>query len=160
RPVLYLGKLVFFTNMSSSSSYKKILRIGIDGKLYCEHNLVAPLRVAGTCTSKPGHEFYECPYALRRGDCNVFFWKEDVDNYVLRGADQRAFEVQKEKLEEEKGLLEKELACLKGKVDVYEAMLVLEDMQCYVFWGLVFKWLAVFGEVLFGTMFGCERHVC
>ncbi|KAI7755241.1 LOW QUALITY PROTEIN: hypothetical protein M8C21_027016 [Ambrosia artemisiifolia] len=96
--------------MSLFPSYKKILRIGIDGKLYCEHNLVAPLRVAGTCTSRPGHEFYECPYALRRGDCNVFFWKEDVDNYVLRGAEKRALEVQKEKLEEEKGLLERELA--------------------------------------------------
>ncbi|KAI7729880.1 hypothetical protein M8C21_010020, partial [Ambrosia artemisiifolia] len=128
--------------------------IGIDGKLYCEHNLVAPLRVGGTCTSRPGHEFYECPYALlllfggggtctsrpghefyecpyalRRGDCNVFFWKEDVDNYVLRGPEKRALEVQKKKLEEEKGVLERELACLKGKVDVYEAMLV----KVYVF---------------------------
>ncbi|KAI7734597.1 hypothetical protein M8C21_001405, partial [Ambrosia artemisiifolia] len=130
----------FFTNMSSSSSHKlksssnlKILRIGTDGKLYCEHNLVAPLKVAGTCTARPGHEFYECPFALRRGDCNVFLWKEDVDNYVLRGADKRALEVQKEKLEEEKGLLEKEVACLKDKVDVYQAMLV--------------KGLAVFEEV-------------
>ncbi|KAI7756470.1 hypothetical protein M8C21_026820, partial [Ambrosia artemisiifolia] len=121
----------FFTNMSSSSSYKlksssnlRILRIGTDGKLYCEHNLVVPLKVAGTCTARPGHEFYECPFALRRGDCNVFFWKEDVDNCVLRGADKRALEVEKEKLEEEKGLLEKEVACLRGKVDVYEAMLV------------------------------------
>ncbi|KAI7724897.1 LOW QUALITY PROTEIN: hypothetical protein M8C21_005434, partial [Ambrosia artemisiifolia] len=86
-----------------SSLNTKILRIGIDGKLYCEHNLVAPLRVGGTCTSRPGHEFYECPYALRRGDCSVFFWKEDVDNYVLRGHEKRALEVQKKKLEEEKG---------------------------------------------------------
>ncbi|KAI7746879.1 hypothetical protein M8C21_018040, partial [Ambrosia artemisiifolia] len=103
-----------------SSSNLKIVKVGTDGKLYCEHNLLAVMRQGGTCASRPGHYFYESPFALRRADCKLFMWKEDVDNLMLSGPEKRALQIQNERLEVEKDLLQREVASLKTKVDAYE----------------------------------------
>ncbi|KAI7736327.1 hypothetical protein M8C21_019381 [Ambrosia artemisiifolia] len=104
-----------------SSAAIRIFKVGTNGKVYCEHNLLAALRQAGTCASRPGEEFYECPFALGRSHCSLFVLKYEVENVILEATERRALQNQYERFEMEKGLLEREVITLKSKVDSYEA---------------------------------------
>ncbi|KAI7725866.1 hypothetical protein M8C21_010934 [Ambrosia artemisiifolia] len=99
----------------------RTFKVGTNGKVYCDHNLLASLRQAGTCAARPGEEFYECPYALGRSHCGLFVWKYEVENVILESTERRALQNQYERLEMEKDLLEREVVALKSKVDSYEA---------------------------------------
>ncbi|KAK1411621.1 hypothetical protein QVD17_38177 [Tagetes erecta] len=76
--------------MSSSSSssilpFKKLksFRLGTDGNVYCNHNMVAVLRVAGSRSFRHGHEFYGCPL-WPESDSKFFIWKEYVDVMLVK----------------------------------------------------------------------------
>ncbi|KAI7728904.1 hypothetical protein M8C21_012298 [Ambrosia artemisiifolia] len=92
-----------------SSEAVRTFKVGTNGKVYCYHNLLAALRQAGTCATRPGEEFYECPYALY-----------EVENVILEPAERRVLQNQYERLEMEKDLLERDVVGLKAKVDSYE----------------------------------------
>ncbi|KAJ0717189.1 putative transcription factor GRF family [Helianthus annuus] len=73
--------------MSSSSTSSiiqkpKLFKVDLDGNVYCHHDIVAVLRVAGLKSKRYGEEFYGCSHCPR-GDCKFFLWKEDVDNMLI-----------------------------------------------------------------------------
>ncbi|XP_022008476.1 uncharacterized protein LOC110907865 [Helianthus annuus] len=73
--------------MSSSSTSAvirkpKVFKVDLDGNLYCHHDVVAVLRVAGRKSERHGQEFYGCSH-WPRGDCKFFLWKEDVDKMFV-----------------------------------------------------------------------------
>ncbi|KAL8256332.1 hypothetical protein R6Q59_031399 [Mikania micrantha] len=52
------------SSSSSSSVQKKQIRIfkfGVDGNVYCNHDMVAIMRVARSRSTRQGHEFYGFP---------------------------------------------------------------------------------------------------
>ncbi|KAJ0458133.1 putative transcription factor GRF family [Helianthus annuus] len=73
--------------MSSSSTSglirkPKVFKVDLDGNVYCHHDIVAVLRVAGLKSERHGEEFYGCSH-WPRGDCKFFLWKEDVDKMFV-----------------------------------------------------------------------------
>ncbi|KAJ0539994.1 hypothetical protein HanHA300_Chr08g0293091 [Helianthus annuus] len=73
--------------MSSSSTSSiiqkpKLFKVYLDGNIYCHHDIVAVLRVAGLKSERHGEEFYGCSH-WPRGDCKFVLRKEDVDNMFI-----------------------------------------------------------------------------
>ncbi|KAJ0470421.1 hypothetical protein HanIR_Chr14g0718641 [Helianthus annuus] len=67
--------------MSSSSTSglirrPRLFKVDLDGNVYCHHDILAVVRVAGLKSQRHGEEFYGC-------DCKFFLWKQDVDNMFL-----------------------------------------------------------------------------
>ncbi|KAJ0511360.1 putative transcription factor GRF family [Helianthus annuus] len=76
--------------MSSSSTSStsglirrpRLFKVDLDGNVYCHHDILAVVRVAGLKSQRHGEEFYGCSH-WPRGDCKFFLWKQDVDNMFL-----------------------------------------------------------------------------
>ncbi|KAL9995781.1 putative transcription factor GRF family [Helianthus debilis subsp. tardiflorus] len=73
--------------MSSSSTSclirrPRLFKVDLDGNVYCHHDILAVIRVAGLKSQRHGEEFYGCSH-WPRGDCKFFLWKQDVDNMFL-----------------------------------------------------------------------------
>ncbi|KAK1431083.1 hypothetical protein QVD17_14303 [Tagetes erecta] len=110
------------TSTSSPSRKPRIFKVATDGKIYCNHDMVAICRVAGNRSTRPSHAFYGCPLWPSM-DCKFFIWKEDVDA-IFAGHEYRkvlelrnnALEIKIANLEVEKMMLEEENKNLKLKM--------------------------------------------
>ncbi|MFS7919684.1 putative transcription factor GRF family [Helianthus anomalus] len=70
---------------SSNSSWSvnrtpKLFKVDLDGNLYCHHEVVAVLRIAGPKSVRHGDQFYGCPQ-WPLSDCKFFMWKQDFDKF-------------------------------------------------------------------------------
>ncbi|KAJ0808776.1 putative transcription factor GRF family [Helianthus annuus] len=125
--------------MSSSSSSStirsknpKIFRLGTDGRVYCNHELVAIRRVAGNQSSRQGEEFYGCPL-WPGSDCKFFMWKQEVDVVLSSECNCRFVEMDNERLIFEKTLIEEENKSLK-KQSKKACFVVIVCIAVVLFW--------------------------
>ncbi|KAJ0946855.1 putative transcription factor GRF family [Helianthus annuus] len=125
--------------MSSSSSSStirsknpKIFRLGTDGRVYCNHELVAIRRVAGNQSSRQGEEFYGCPL-WPGSDCKFFMWKQEVDVVLSSECNCRFVEMDNERLIFEKTLIEEENKTLK-KQSKKACFVVIVCIAVVLFW--------------------------
>ncbi|KAJ0872500.1 putative transcription factor GRF family [Helianthus annuus] len=100
------------SNSSSSSPLirsqnPKIFRLGTDGNVYCNHELLAIRRVAGNRSSRQGEEFYGCPL-WPRSDCKFFVWKQEVDVVLATECNCGVSEMKNARVAIEKRVLEEE----------------------------------------------------
>ncbi|KAJ0914885.1 putative transcription factor GRF family [Helianthus annuus] len=70
---------------SSNSSWSvnrtpKLFKVDLDGNLYCHHEVVVVLRIAGPKSVRHGDQFYGCPQ-WPLSDCKFFMWKQDFDKF-------------------------------------------------------------------------------
>ncbi|KAF5785275.1 putative transcription factor GRF family [Helianthus annuus] len=102
------------SSLSSSiiSKNPKIFRLGIDGRVYCNHELVAIRRVARNRSSRQGEEFYGCPL-WPGSDCKFFMWKQEFNVVLSSECNFRFVEMDNERLVFEKTLIEEENKSLK-----------------------------------------------
>ncbi|KAL8224387.1 hypothetical protein R6Q57_019862 [Mikania cordata] len=114
------------SSSSTSSSVRKkqtrIFKVGVDGNVYCKHDMVAITRVAGSRSTRQGHEFYGCPLWPRL-DCKFFMWKEEVDamfsdgcNHKLLESKNKALEMKIANLKVKKTMLEEDNKSLKQRL--------------------------------------------
>ncbi|KAF5820963.1 putative transcription factor GRF family [Helianthus annuus] len=125
--------------MSSSSSSStirsknpKIFRLGTDGRVYCNHELVAIRRVAGNQSSRQGEEFYGCPL-WPGSDCKFFMWKQEVDVVLSSECNCRFVEMDNERLIFEKTLIEEENKSLKKQLKK-ACFVVIVCIAVVLFW--------------------------
>ncbi|MFS7899049.1 putative transcription factor GRF family [Helianthus anomalus] len=129
--------------MSSSSSSScsrnnkpRIYRIGTDGNVYCNHEMVAVKRVAGSRSSRQGKEFYGCPL-WPNSDCKFFVWKEDVDGTNNLVEINKALQMKIANLEIDNMVLMEENKNLRKKADQNiksRICLIAELVLGFVFW--------------------------
>ncbi|MFS7906024.1 putative transcription factor GRF family [Helianthus anomalus] len=123
---------------SSSSSFSirskipKIFRLGTDGRVYCNHELVTIRRVAGNRSSRQGEEFYGCPL-WPGSDCKFFMWKQEVDAVLSSECNCRFTEMDNERLVFEKTLIEEENKSLK-KRSKKACFVVIVCIAVVLFW--------------------------
>ncbi|MFS7990121.1 putative transcription factor GRF family [Helianthus anomalus] len=121
------------SSSSSSSSIRsknpKIFRLGTDGRVYCNHDLVAIRRVAGNRSSRQGEEFYGCPL-WPGSDCKFFMWKQEVDVVLSSECKCRFVEIDNERQEVDV-VLSSECKCRFVEIDnerlVFEKTLIEEE---------------------------------
>ncbi|KAK1430793.1 hypothetical protein QVD17_13807 [Tagetes erecta] len=94
------------SSSSSSTSVTKnpkIIKVDLEGNVYCNHDMVAIQRVAGRRSARVGEKFYGCPLWPRM-DCKFFLWKEDVAKVLKQESnyteiEQNPFTLEKLKVE-------------------------------------------------------------
>ncbi|MFS7977601.1 putative transcription factor GRF family [Helianthus anomalus] len=124
------------SSSSSSSSIRsknpKIFRLGNDGRVYCNHDLVAIRRVAANRSSRQGEEFYGCP-PWPGSDCKFFMWKQEVDVVLSSECKCRFVEMDNERLVFEKTLIEEENKSL-NKQSKKACFVVIVCIAAVLFW--------------------------
>ncbi|KAK1425136.1 hypothetical protein QVD17_20481 [Tagetes erecta] len=76
------------SSSSSSSSVTKnpkIFKVDLEGNVYCNHDMVSIIRVAGRRSPRIGQKFHGCPLWPRM-DYKFFMWKEDADKVLKEQA--------------------------------------------------------------------------
>ncbi|KAD3338034.1 hypothetical protein E3N88_33555 [Mikania micrantha] len=76
----------------------RIFKVGVDDNVYYKYDMVAIMRVAGSRSTRQGHEFYGCPLWPRL-DCKFFIWKEEVDAMFSDGCNHKLLESKNKALE-------------------------------------------------------------
>ncbi|KAJ0836397.1 hypothetical protein HanRHA438_Chr16g0766491 [Helianthus annuus] len=93
----------------------KIFKVNLDGNLYCHHEIVVVLRMAGPKSVRHGDQFYGCPQ-WPLSDCKSFMWKLDFDNFFEAHSNCSSSPVSYEKLKNENLQLQNKLLLEENKV--------------------------------------------
>ncbi|KAF5801646.1 putative transcription factor GRF family [Helianthus annuus] len=105
---------------SSNSSWSvnrtpKIFKVDLDGNLYCHHEIVPVLRMAGRKSIRYGDQFYGCPQ-WPLSDCKFFMWKQDFDKLFEAHSNCSSSPVSYEELKNENLQLQNKLLLEENKM--------------------------------------------
>ncbi|MFS7996978.1 hypothetical protein Hanom_Chr12g01136291 [Helianthus anomalus] len=94
----------------------KLIKVDLDGNLYCYHEIVAVLRMAGPKSVRHGDQFYGCPQWLL-SDCKFFMFKQDFDKFFEAHSNYSSSPESYEELKNENLQLENKLLLEENKTE-------------------------------------------